>query len=152
MKSVQPLDGGMFAIDEPVLLMQWNILGVCPVLMRIYAACITAILHRAPTAFSALQVAADDDLWFHVRGMPGSHTLLRLPQRLAQPSDDDLQFAANLAAFFSRARDSLKVDVIVSKGAWVRKPRGAKPGAVMVTKELRNVVGRPGDCAPAMSG
>ncbi|GLC41662.1 hypothetical protein PLESTB_000691300 [Pleodorina starrii] len=96
------------------------------------------------------QVAADDDLWFHVRGMPGSHTLLRVPRGApTQPSDADLQFAADLAAFFSRARESLKADVIVARGAWVRKPRGAKPGAVMVTRELRNVVGRPGDSAAA---
>ncbi|GIL89674.1 hypothetical protein Vretimale_16652 [Volvox reticuliferus] len=95
------------------------------------------------------QVAKDDDLWFHVRGMPGSHTLLRVSRGGLEPTDVDVQFAADLAAFFSRARDSLKVDVIVSRGAWVRKPRGAKPGAVMVTKELRNVVGRPGYSAAA---
>ncbi|KAG2489798.1 hypothetical protein HYH03_011747 [Edaphochlamys debaryana] len=96
------------------------------------------------------QVAADEDLWFHVRGMPGSHTLLRLPPGgKRQPEDADVQFAADLAAFFSKAKDSLKVDVVLSKGAWVRKPRGAKPGAVMVAKELRNVVARPGDSAAA---
>ncbi|GIL57435.1 hypothetical protein Vafri_12660 [Volvox africanus] len=95
------------------------------------------------------QVAQDDDLWFHVRGMPGSHTLLRVSRGGPEPTDVDVQFAADLAAFFSRARDSLKVDVIVSRGAWVRKPRGAKPGAVMVTKELKNAVGRPGNSAAA---
>ncbi|EFJ52975.1 hypothetical protein VOLCADRAFT_78603 [Volvox carteri f. nagariensis] len=96
------------------------------------------------------EVAADDDLWFHVRGMPGSHTLLRVPRGSPQPpAEVDVQFAANLAAFFSKARDSLKADVIVTRGAWVRKPRGAKPGAVVVSKELRNVVGRPGDSVAA---
>lgn len=45
-----------------------------------------------------------------------------------------------------------QVDVVLSKGAWVRKPRGAKPGAVMVTRELRNVVGRPGDSVAARAG
>ncbi|GFR44448.1 hypothetical protein Agub_g5659, partial [Astrephomene gubernaculifera] len=112
------------------------------------------------------QIAADDDLWFHVRGLPGSHTLLRVtsgssasssssssssrPQ--AGPSEDDIQFAADLAAFYSRAKDSLKVDVVMTRGSWVRKPRGAKPGAVAVTKELRNVVGRPGRSVAAAEG
>ncbi|GLI67503.1 hypothetical protein VaNZ11_011705 [Volvox africanus] len=95
------------------------------------------------------QVAQDDDLWFHVRGMPGSHTLLRVSRGGPEPTDVDVQYAADLAAFFSRACDSLKVDVIVSRGAWVRKPRGAKPGSVMVTKELKNAVGRPGNSAAA---
>ncbi|PNW73302.1 hypothetical protein CHLRE_14g627150v5 [Chlamydomonas reinhardtii] len=112
------------------------------------------------------QVAADEDLWFHVRGMPGSHVLLRTAagasprgaggggssggrQGPQQPSDADVQFAADCAAFFSKAKDSIKVDVVMSKGAWVRKPRGAKPGAVQVTRELGNVVGRPGGCPAA---
>ncbi len=97
-------------------------------------------------------MAADSDLWFHVRGMPGSHTLLRAPRGSPEPGEPDLQFAADLATFFSKARDSLKADVIVARGAWVRKPRGAKPGAVVVTKELRNVVGRPGQSAAAGEG
>jgi hypothetical protein len=49
-------------------------------------------------------------------------------------------------------RGRSQADVILTRGAWVRKPRGAKPGAVIVTKELRNVVARPGDCAAAAAG
>ena len=97
------------------------------------------------------QVASADDLWLHVRGMPGSHTVVRVPNAKLQPADLDVQFAADLAAYHSKARDTSKIDVIVTRGAWIKKPKGAKPGAVAVTKELRNIVGRPGNSAEATS-
>lgn len=53
---------------------------------------------------------------FHVHGIPGSHTLLRL-QAGQEPSEEDVQFAANLAAYFSRARGSTQslVDCVSPK-------------------------------------
>jgi len=45
----------------------------------------------------------------HVRGIPGSHTLLRLPPGTWEASSEDLQYAANLAAYFSKAREASKV-------------------------------------------
>lgn len=46
------------------------------------------------------------------------------------PSDEDLQYCADLAAYFSKARDNGKVDVIVALAANLKKPKGAKPGQV----------------------
>ncbi|KAG1658721.1 hypothetical protein FOA52_002736 [Chlamydomonas sp. UWO 241] len=59
------------------------------------------------------------------------------------PDDADVQFCADLTAYFSKARDSGKADVIVTLAQHLKKPRGAKPGQIMVIKELRNVVARP---------
>ncbi len=85
-------------------------------------------------------------LWcrMHVRGLPGSHVLLRIPPggSSAPPADADLQFAANLACYFSKARQSTKADVIVARAEQLRKPKGAKPGQVLVGREEGNVVGR----------
>lgn len=84
------------------------------------------MLHCHTHMHARTQVAADEDLWFHVRGMPGSHVLLRTAagasprgaggggssggrQGPQQPSDADVQFAADCAAFFSKAKDSIKV-------------------------------------------
>ncbi|NTW21424.1 MAG: fibronectin/fibrinogen-binding protein, partial [Nostocales cyanobacterium W4_Combined_metabat2_030] len=54
------------------------------------------------------RVAGDYDLWFHAQEIPGSHVLLRLePGTVAE--ETDLQFTANLAAYFSRARQSDQV-------------------------------------------
>jgi hypothetical protein len=61
------------------------------------------------------QVANPQDLWMHVRGMPGSHTLLRVEPGRGAPGEEDVRAAAALAAWFSKARDSGKADVIVTR-------------------------------------
>ena len=95
-------------------------------------------------------MANPDDLWMHVRGMPGSHALLRVPDGSA-PSDADVRFAADLAAFFSKGRNETKAEVIVTRAANVRKPKGARPGQVVVVKE-KSIVARPSASAAAVAG
>jgi hypothetical protein len=95
------------------------------------------------------QVAKPGDVWMHVRGMPGSHTVIRVGQGAQQPQLADLQFAANLAAWFSKGRNAGKVDVIVARAEHLKKFKGAKPGQVLVAKEEGNVVARPADSAAA---
>lgn len=80
------------------------------------------------------KVATDYDLWFHTQEIPGSHVLLRLSA--GQVADDlDLQFTANLTAYYSRARQSEQVPVIYTKPKHVYKPKGAKPGMVIYKQE-----------------
>ncbi|MFB8795378.1 MAG: NFACT RNA binding domain-containing protein [Microcoleus sp.] len=87
------------------------------------------------------RVAGDYDIWFHTLEIPGSHALLRLkPGTVAQEAD--LQFAADMAAYYSRARHSEQVPVVYTKPQYVYKPKGAKPGMV-VYKQERIVWGRP---------
>ncbi|MEX0600156.1 MAG: NFACT RNA binding domain-containing protein, partial [Rhodothermales bacterium] len=75
------------------------------------------------------------DLWMHARGMPGSHTVLRLPNRDAQPDRRIVSQAASIAAYFSKARGSGLVPVMIAERKHVRKPSGAGPGAVAVEHE-----------------
>lgn len=75
------------------------------------------------------------DLWMHARGVPGSHAVLRLPNRNARPGRPLIEQAASIAAFFSKARGSGLVPVIVVERKHVRKPKGAGPGAVLVERE-----------------
>jgi NFACT protein RNA binding domain len=89
------------------------------------------------------KLARAQDLWLHVRGLPGSHTLLRVEPGQPEPEPDDLQFAADLAAYYSKARDAGKADVIVARAGALRKFKGARPGQVLVAEEEGNVVGRP---------
>jgi hypothetical protein len=96
------------------------------------------------------QVAKPRDIWMHVRGMPGSHTVLRV-EAGREPSQEDLQFAADLAAWFSKARDAGKADVIVARAEHLKKFKGAKPGQVLVTKEENNIVARPDNSAAAQA-
>ncbi len=82
-----------------------------------------------------LRYARSFDLWMHARGTSGAHVVLRLPNRLAQPGAELLNTAASLAAYHSKARGSALVPVIVTPRKFVRKPKGAEPGAVIVDQE-----------------
>jgi predicted ribosome quality control (RQC) complex YloA/Tae2 family protein len=86
-------------------------------------------------------IGRPDDLWFHARGIPGSHVVLQAPPG-AEPSDDDLDAAANLAAAHSKARASSRVEVDYTERKHVRKQRGAGPGLVWYT-HARTRVGLP---------
>lgn len=80
------------------------------------------------------RLATDYDLWFHTQEIPGSHVLLRLSAGQV-PSDADLQFTADIAAFFSRARQADQVPVVYTQPRHVFKPKGARPGMVIYQQE-----------------
>lgn len=75
--------------------------------------------------------SASNDVWLHARSVPGSHVILRWPDPSGSPPIRDLTEAAQLAALFSRARTSGTVAVDWTRRKYVRKPRGAAPGAVV---------------------
>jgi len=80
----------------------------------------------------SLKMARPDDLWFHVRGRPGSHVLLRLPpERAGTPPERSVYQAAAVAAHLSAARDGGKVEVDYTRARNLRRPKGAPPGLVL---------------------
>jgi predicted ribosome quality control (RQC) complex YloA/Tae2 family protein len=81
------------------------------------------------------RLARPDDLWLHAQGVPGSHVVLRRSGRKDRPGQRIMEMAAGLAAHFSRSRHSGTVPVMVTEKRHVRKPRGAKPGVVVVERE-----------------
>ena len=82
----------------------------------------------------SLKEARPNDWWFHVRGMPGSHVLLKaLPGE--EPGKDILKTAAAVAAWHSKARTGGVTPVACTRAAHVTKPRGAKPGTVQIRRE-----------------
>lgn len=87
------------------------------------------------------RTAGDYDLWFHTQEIAGSHVLMRL-QPGGVPEEADLQFAADLAAHYSRARQSDQVPVVYTQPKYVYKPKGAKPG-MAIYKQERIIWGRP---------
>ncbi|MEI6330051.1 MAG: NFACT RNA binding domain-containing protein [Pseudanabaena sp. ELA645] len=82
----------------------------------------------------SFRIAGEYDLWLHAQEISGSHVLLRLPAG-AIAEDQDLQIAANYAAYYSRARQSDQVPVVCTIPKYVFKPKGAKPGMVVYTHE-----------------
>ncbi len=77
------------------------------------------------------KIARPHDLWLHAEGMPGSHVLVRNPGGKDIPPEVLLR-AASLAAFYSKGKGSGKVPVAYTAAGQVRKPKGAKPGLVML--------------------
>ena len=78
------------------------------------------------------KVAAPLDWWLHVAGVPGSHVIIRNPDKLNDAPREVLERAAELAAFHSKARDGGKVEVHICRVADVSKPRGFEPGKVIL--------------------
>lgn len=67
------------------------------------------------------------NIWLHVQKLPGSHVIIHSDN----PSDETIEEAAKLAAYFSKARDSANVPVDYLPAGKLRKPNGAKPGYVI---------------------
>ncbi len=82
-----------------------------------------------------LHLARPEDYWFHAHGCPGSHVVLRRGKGPNEPSKATLEEVASWAAFHSKARTAGKVPVHYTLKKYVRKPRGAKAGLVMIERE-----------------
>lgn len=82
-----------------------------------------------------IQMSHKEDIWMHARGVPGSHLVIRMANNKGEPPKKVIEKAASYAAFNSKAKGSNLVPVIFTKRKFVRKPKGAAPGAVLVQKE-----------------
>jgi len=82
----------------------------------------------------SLKLARPNDWWFHVRGQPGSHVILR-SRPATEPSRAVLRQAAAIAAYHSKARTGGRVAVSATLARFVTKARGAKPGSVNIRRE-----------------
>jgi predicted ribosome quality control (RQC) complex YloA/Tae2 family protein len=96
----------------------------------------------------SLKIARPHDLWFHIRGMPGSHVVLRIPHG-ANPDRATRERAAAIAAYHSKARAAGIVAVSCTEARNVSKPPGANPGTVTLRRETVLKVRPPTDAALA---
>lgn len=85
------------------------------------------------------RLARSHDLWLHAQGVPGSHVLVRL-EKGKPPPPRTLREAAQIAAYYSRARGQVKVPVEYVLRKYLRKPKAAAPGVVLLTQEKTIVV------------
>lgn len=76
-----------------------------------------------------LKTARGSDVWFHTKNIPGSHVIVVTGGET--PPDCTLEQAAVLAAFHSKAAQSVQVPVDYTEVRNVKKPAGAKPGMVI---------------------
>ena len=75
------------------------------------------------------QFAAGDDWWFHAKGAPGSHVIVKTGGN--ELPDRTFEEAGKLAAYYSKNRGSDKVEIDYVEKKHVKKPNGAKPGFVV---------------------
>jgi predicted ribosome quality control (RQC) complex YloA/Tae2 family protein len=73
------------------------------------------------------RMANKNDIWLHTKEIPGSHVVIKDEN----PSETTINEAANIAAYFSKARESSSVPVDYTMVKQVKKPKGAKPGFVI---------------------
>ena len=85
-------------------------------------------------------VAAPDDIWFHARGYPGTHVVLRREGRAEGPSGRTLEEAAGIAAFWSKGKTAKKVPVSYTAVKHVTRPRGGAAGEALLRREKTLVV------------
>lgn len=74
-----------------------------------------------------MRTANKTDWWLHAKDIPGSHVIVRSDD----PTEETLEEAAHLAAYYSKYQQSASVPVDAVQVKHIRKPNGAKPGYVI---------------------
>jgi len=82
--------------------------------------------------FLTFRVAKSLDLWMHAADYPGSHVVVRNPNRQETPPKTLLE-AAQIAAFYSQAKAQAKVAVHYTPKKYVNKPKGTSAGLVSLS-------------------
>lgn len=78
--------------------------------------------------------ASQNDLWFHVRGASGSHTILKKNFKEDVPKEI-IHTAASISAYYSKARNAGSVPVAYCEKKYVKKKKGFKSGTVIMERE-----------------
>lgn len=79
--------------------------------------------------YLTFKVASANDWWFHAKGIPGSHVILKTQGE--EIPDKAFEEAGALAAYFSDGKNEPKVEVDYIEKKNIKKPAGAKPGFVI---------------------
>lgn len=83
--------------------------------------------------FVTFKIAEKDNLWFHVKDIPGSHVILKCNKKII--TEELILKAAQVAANFSKANFDEKVIIEYTEKRFVTKPNGARPGFVIFTNQ-----------------
>lgn len=86
--------------------------------------------------------AGKNDLWLHAKDVSGSHVIVKHPGVHSLPMGI-IEKSASLAAWYSKAKNSAWVPVVYTQRKFVRKPKGAAPGKVVIEKE-KSILVEPG--------
>ncbi|PKL87114.1 MAG: hypothetical protein CVV23_17000, partial [Ignavibacteriae bacterium HGW-Ignavibacteriae-2] len=82
-----------------------------------------------------VKYAKQNDYWFHARGLPGSHVVLRVDNPKEGIPKNILNNVASIAAFYSKAKTAKIAPVAYTLRKFVRKNKNMNPGQVLLSKE-----------------
>ena len=90
--------------------------------------------------------ATGNDWWFHAKGVPGSHVIVKT-EGLDDMPDTTFEEAGRLAAYYSQSRENEKVEIDYIQKKHIKKPKGGKPGFVvyytnyslMINSDISNI-------------
>jgi hypothetical protein len=123
-----------------------SVLEACVRKLKSPSGCVVWVgRNRRGNEYLSFQVARGQDIWMHARGCPGAHVVLQHRRGSPKPIQEDFDFCANLAVFYSDARNERKASVSAAEPKHILKPRGAPLGAVKLREELFVLTGRPED-------
>jgi len=74
-------------------------------------------------------LASGNDWWFHAKGIPGSHVIVKSDGK--ELPDSTFEEAGRLAAYYSKGRNAKKVEIDYIQRKYIKKPPAAKPGFVI---------------------
>jgi len=83
----------------------------------------------------SIKIAKQNDYWFHARGLPGSHVILRVDNPKEGVPKNIIKTAAQIAAYYSKAKTAGIAPVSYTLAKFVRKKKGMEPGKVLIEKE-----------------
>ena len=91
--------------------------------------------------YLTFKLASKNDLWFHTQDIHGSHVILKIENNNI-PTDKIINKVASIAAYYSKAKDSSKVNVQYTEVKNLKKPKNSKPGFV-VFSHYKTVIVKP---------
>ena len=79
--------------------------------------------------YVTFQLADENDLWFHAKGVPGSHLVIKVDDKLVTP--EIIKQAAEIVAKNSKTKEK-EVQVVYCQKKFVTKVQGTNLGQVNV--------------------
>jgi len=85
--------------------------------------------------YLSFRYARPHDFWFHAHTAAGAHVVLVRQNRKQQPPNNTIVETAKIAAYYSKAKGSKKVEVLYTEAKFVKKPRKGKTGTAIVERK-----------------
>ncbi len=85
--------------------------------------------------YLSFRYARPHDFWFHAHTAAGAHVVLVRENRKKLPPNNTIVETAKIAAYYSKAKGSKKVEVLYTEAKFVKKPRKGKTGTAMVERK-----------------